>query len=132
MVRVNIVPPSELYDQHLIAEYDEILMLCSCLVRTLKSKKGFQASRIPERYKLNKGHIYFFYNKGKYLHKRFESLKAEMRQRGFKPQKEFPRQLWPDFLYKDWIPESGDFKIIRERIRERLNQKLEWYRKTIK
>ena len=112
MVRINIIPPDELYDQHLRAEYDEILMLCGSLSRTLKSKKGLQLNRISPHYKLGPGHIYFFYDKGKYLHGRFDSLKMEMIRRGFKPKKDFPKNIWPDFLYKAIIPFAYPRKLV--------------------
>ena len=72
MTRINIIPVEELFDQHLIAEYREITMVPAALKRTLKSKKGLDVSRINSKYTLNKGHVYFFYNKGKYLNKRYK------------------------------------------------------------
>ena len=74
MTRINIIPPEDLYDQHLIAEYREITMVPVALSRTLKSKVGFDESKIEDRYTLNKGHVYFFYNKGEYLHKRYKKI----------------------------------------------------------
>ena len=44
MTRINIVEPSELTDQHLIAEYREIFMIAGSLKRTLKSKIGYDKS----------------------------------------------------------------------------------------
>jgi len=62
MTRINIIPVKELFDQHLIAEYREIIMVPAALSRTLKSKVGFDESKIEDRYTLNKGHVYLFYN----------------------------------------------------------------------
>ena len=62
MTRINIVNPSELTDQHLIAEYREITMVPGSLKRTLVSKIGYQEKKVPERYTLNSGHVYFLYN----------------------------------------------------------------------
>jgi deoxyribonuclease (pyrimidine dimer) len=129
-MRINLVDPSELMDQHLIAEYREIRLLSANLQRTLKSKSGFKASKIPKKFTLNKGHAYFFYNKGKYLHNRFNLLKLEMIKRNFSPNNNFPIDLWPNNLYNDWIPEPNDFNIIRERINLRISQKPNWYRKS--
>ena len=84
MTRINIVEPSELTDQHLIAEYRELFMVAGSLRRTLKSKVGYRESKVPKRYTLNQGHVYFFYNKGKYLHKRYTELRNEMKKRGLK------------------------------------------------
>ena len=48
MTRINIVEPSELTDQHLIAEYREIFMIAGSLKRTLKSKIGYDKSKVPK------------------------------------------------------------------------------------
>ena len=47
MTRINIVNPSELTDQHLIAEYREITMVPGSLKRTLVSKIGYKESKLP-------------------------------------------------------------------------------------
>ena len=85
MTRVNIVPPNELTDQHLIAEYREITMVPAALHRTLNSKTGLRKNKISTHYTLNAGHVYFFYDKGKYLHNRYYELIDEMKRRGFSP-----------------------------------------------
>lgn len=126
MVRINLVDPSELTDQHLIAEHNEILMLCGCLQKSLNSKKG--VTGIPEQFTLGKGHIKFFFDKGEYLHKRFLLLQDEMRRRGFNPKKTFPQHLWPSELYNDWEPTWVDIHIVEDRIQTRIGQKRSWYR----
>ena len=133
MTRVNIIPVEELHDQHLIAEYRELTMVPAALNRTLKSKKGLDKTKIPENYTLNQGHVYFFYNKGKYLDKRYSQIVKEMRNRGFSPdlKRKFPKNIFiENNLYKDWMPNPEDLKIIRERIKNKINQKPNWYRKT--
>jgi len=133
MTRINIVNPSELTDQHLIAEYREITMVPGSLKRTLVSKVGYKESKVSKRYTLNTGHVYFFYNKGKYLHRRYDELIREMRLRGFKPSVDrvFPYKIFMDNgLYNDWTPNIEDYKIIRKRIEEKIAMKPNWYRKT--
>ena len=133
MTRINIVPTTELTDQHLIAEYREITMVPASLYRTLNSKVGLLKHKISVRYTLNTGHVYFFYNKGKYLHKRYKQIVNEMKLRGFKPDvnRTFPIDVFKDNgLYDDWIPTLEDYKVIRERIDEKIALKPEWYRKT--
>ena len=133
MTRINLVDPRELSDQHLIAEYREIFMVGGSLKRTLVSKNGYQESKVPKRYTLNAGHVYFFYNKGQYLDKRYQELIKEMKKRGFKPDKTrtFPKEIFvKNGLYNDWIPNSEDYKLIRQRIEEKIAMKPEWYRKT--
>ena len=133
MTRINIVPPEELTDQHLIAEYREIFMVGSSLQRSLKSSKWETVfEKRPKKYTLNNGHVKFFYDKGEYLHKRYLKLIEEMKNRGMKPDpmRKFKINQWPDELYKDWKPNEDDFVIVRERIKKRIDEKPNWYRKT--
>ena len=74
MTRINIIHPSELTDQHLIAEYREIFMVGSALQRSLKSK-NWDVKSIPNKFTLNTGHVKFFYDKGKYLSERYDSIR---------------------------------------------------------
>ena len=48
MTRINIIEPSELTDQHLIAEYREITMVPGSLKRTLVSKSGYQEKKVVD------------------------------------------------------------------------------------
>lgn len=132
MTRINLVDPQELHDQHLIAERREIRLLCANFERSKKSKNGIVVSKIPQQFTLNSGHCLFFYNKGEYLHKRFNLLTQEMKDRGFTPDETltFPSDIWPEELYKDWTPTERDKNIVRERIALRLSQRPGWYRKT--
>jgi len=133
MTRINIVSPSELMDQHLIAEYREITMVPASLKRTLASKVGLNPKKISDTYTLNGGHVYFFYDKGKYLAERYQALITEMKGRGFNPDSNrlFPVDIFKDNgLYNDWTPSPYEYKIIRERLDLRISQKPDWYRKT--
>ena len=133
MTRINIIEPFELTDQHLIAEYREIFMVGGSLRRTLKSKSGYQESKVPKKFTLNSGHVYFFYNKGAYLHRRYHELIDEMMKRGFEPDpsRVFPTKVFVENgLYNEWMPTIEDQKIIRERISLRISQKPDWYRRT--
>ena len=133
MTRINIISPSELTDQHLIAEYREIFMVAGSLKRTLTSKSGFVESKVPKNFTLNNGHVYFFYNKGKYLYKRYNLIIKEMKSRGFKPDENriFPKDIFiMNNLFNDWEPNQSDIKIIRKRINEKIAMKPSWYRKT--
>ena len=134
MTQINIIPVSELYDQHLIAEYREITMIAASLNRTLKSKTDLNKAKISKQYTLNTGHVYFFYNKGKYLNKRYKEIIKEMKARGFKPdsKRKFPKEIFiNNNLYNDWTPTIEDYKIIRKRILSKLAQKPNWYKKSL-
>jgi deoxyribonuclease (pyrimidine dimer) len=131
MTRINIIEPSELTDQHLIAEYREIFMVGSSLQRSLKSK-NWNPKDIPIKFTLNTGHVKFFYDKGKYLSNRYDELRTEMRARGMTPDitRVFKKEQWPNELWNDWTPNLEDYKVIRERIEERIKSKPNWYRRT--
>jgi deoxyribonuclease (pyrimidine dimer) len=122
MVRVNIINPGKLSDQHLIAEYLEIMMLLGY------AKKYPQSEGIPERYKLGKGHIKFFKNKLIYLQKRHEDIKKEMGKREFKVNKNIDLKGFDKSLMNDWKPRKEDFNIIKERILWKIKNKPNWYR----
>lgn len=132
MTRINIVPPEELYDQHLVAEYREIFMVPGSLKRTLASKTGFRPEKVPNQFTLNAGHVYFFYDKGRYLAKRYSSLIHEMKRRGMQPDptRKFPVDAFPDKLFNDWSPTAADLQVVRDRIAKRVAAKPHWYRKT--
>ena len=56
-----------------------------------------------------------------------------MKKRGFNPdsKRKFPRQIFIDNnLYNDWNPSLEDYKIIRERINSKIDEKPMWYKKT--
>lgn len=131
MTRINLIHPSELYDQHLMAEYREIQHVPMALQRSLKKKSGFDKNEIPKQFTLNTGHVKFFYDKGLYLAKRFEEIVKELKLRSFAIQnKEFKLSLFPDGFQNDWVPSKDDVKIVTERINEKLSAKPDWYKKT--
>ena len=132
MTRINIIPVSELTDQHLIAEYREITMVPAALNRTLNSKIGFQKEKVKKKFTLNSGHVYFFYDKCEYLNNRYKEIIVEIKKRGFSPDpnRKFPKEVFPKDLYNDWKPNKEDQKIIKKRLKEKIDLKPDWYRKT--
>lgn len=131
MTRINLIDPEELHDQHLVAEYRELFMVGSSLQRSLKSP-NWNLAKIPKSFTLNKGHVSFFYDKGRYLSKRYKLLIKEMKNRGMNPDPDrvFKREQWPDEFYLDWVASDHDKAIIRERIQEKIDMKPNWYKKT--
>jgi len=140
MTRINLVPPEELTDQHLFAEFREIKMIPKSLDRSLNAacNRGenifaFKQS-IPLEFTLNTGHVKFFFNKGAYLRKRYELIKDELRVRGinfnesslFDPDGVF-HKLSGDFN-NDYTPTPEAYIIIRSRIKEKIDLKPNWYR----
>ena len=112
-----------------MAEYREIFMIGSALQRSLNSK-NWDPKRIPKKFTLGTGHVMFFYDKGKYLYKRYEQIKHELTKRNYKLNKNrlFKTTQFPINYYNDWEPTKEDQAIVWKRIEERIQQKPEWYR----
>ena len=122
MVRINIINPNSLADQHLIAEYNEILMLLGHVDKFPIIKEQ------PEKYCLGKGHITFFKDKIKYLKERHELIKKEMKKRGFKILKIINLNKYTKEYRKNWKPKTKDKEIIKKRLIEKINLKPDYYR----
>ena len=112
MTRINCVPPAELTDKHLLAEYRE-------LPRVFKLARS--GNDIPGDYRMGAGHVKFFYDKLGYLKRRQESIIKECLRRGFNIQHRSVDFDIPADLAGDWAPTNRDMAINRDRIRERLS-----------
>lgn len=122
MVRINLINPKNLADQHLIAEYNEILMLLGHINKYPKIKNQ------PKEYCLEKGHISFFKDKINYLKDRHEIIKKEMTKRGFNISKTINLKKYPKEYRKNWKPTKKDKDIIKKRLISKINLKPEYYR----
>ncbi len=122
MVRVNIINPENLSDQHLIAEYNEILMLISYV------KRYPDLDGIPGKFCLGKGHMKFFKDKIKYIKSRHEKIKKEMKNRGFLQRKAINLSGIKNNLINDWKPDEADKSVIRKRLIEKIKLKPGYYR----
>ena len=121
MTRINCVPPSELTNKHLVAEYRELPRIFA-LAR--------HCNDAPKEYCLGTGHMKFFYDKLWYLVKRQYAIVLEMLGRGMHPTYD-PLSLWkfypgnggsiPIELWNDWAPDDKALAINRARINDRLN-----------
>lgn len=137
MTRINLVPPRELSDQHLFAEWREIKMIPKSLARSLKAR-GLEGvvKMVPPAYTLNKGHVSFFYDKGAYLAQRYVDLTWELVERGvnFNKSAQFDElNVYGRFncqLFQNWTPSAAALALVRERIASRIAEKPAWYRYT--
>jgi deoxyribonuclease (pyrimidine dimer) len=137
-MRINVIPVSELLDQHLIAEYREIKMLPKMLCRSLAAKKAFDLCDVPIDYTLNKGHGKFFYNKLCFIIDRFDALLSEMVKRGFSVNSEelfysdYDYSLIFNFskfdLFGNYLPTAQALKVNRDRIALRVFERPGFYR----
>ena len=118
MTRINVgILPEDLTSKHLIAEHREIKRIPNCV-----GKGKYNMDNIPDKFKLGTGHVKFFYNKLLYLKNRYRSLYEECIRRGFSVQNYI--NAWdnvPEDLMNDYVPTNRDRKIIKERIKHKLN-----------
>ncbi|AGE55633.1 endonuclease V [Acanthocystis turfacea Chlorella virus MN0810.1] len=133
MTRINLVPVTELANQHIFAEWREIKMVPKALARSLRTQSADKvAKKIPAKFTLNTGHVLFFYDKGAYLRKRYAELTAELVRRGFKFNADAP--LDPEGTMdsapwnNDYEPTDEALVVIRQRIAEKIAMKPEWYK----
>lgn len=120
MVRLNLIEPQLLADQHLIAEYREILLL-------------FGYYRKHPKINPSDNHLQpmkFYQDKIIYLIKRFFDLKEEMIRRSFKPTKDiiYCRHTMCNGRLKDFKSNKNQIQQMGERIIQRVNERLSWYR----
>ncbi|RMX09236.1 deoxyribonuclease [Allofranklinella schreckenbergeri] len=119
MTRINLVPPAELCDQHLLAEHRELTRIPNAV-----AKGRFSLAGQPADYKLGEGHVRFFFDKLAFLHKRYEALHQECLRRGFNVS-----DIWPDnlpttpSLWQDYEPTAQALALSRARIAERMPAK---------
>lgn len=119
MTRINVIPVSELSDQHLIAEYHE-------LPRVLK--QDINIADAPDKYCLGKGHMKWARRHAFFVKDRYKALIDEMIYRGFKTMYG---------IIEGWYNPATDYTVLpkdielnRQRIREKYNMKPDWYRWT--
>lgn len=136
MTRINLVPPAELADQHLFAEFRELKMVPKSLERSLNAKGVIAVTfSIPPKYVLGRGHVSFFYDKGAYLTNRYVDIQQELQRRKINYNKE--AMFDPDFVYlrypcfgRDYNPTEEALQLIRARLAEKIAMKPNWYRWT--
>lgn len=126
MTRINVIPVTELTDQHLMAEYRELPMVPAAARRSKPDNY-----KHTSRYTLNGGHVLFFYDKKQYLLNRWLELIAELCDRGFAIDPAARIVHWTamdKFPQVEWQPDQHAIEINTQRINERINQKRHWYR----
>lgn len=116
MTRINLVPPQELCDQHLLAEHRELTRIPNNI-----AKDKYRLQQQPADYTLGTGHVRFFYDKLTFLQRRYQALHEECLARGFNV-----RYIWPTHLpqntalWQDYHPTANALAANRARLAERL------------
>jgi deoxyribonuclease (pyrimidine dimer) len=121
MTRINCIPPEELVNKHLLAEYRE-------LPRIFALARG--VDKPPKAYTLGTGHMLFFYDKLTFLVNRQQLIINELLKRKFNLAHTDASDLLahhmknggnlPSKLWNDWEPTPEAILISRARINERL------------
>lgn len=124
MTRINVIPPCELVDKHLLAEYRELPRVFGLIEKW--QDRGCPDTGVTS-YTMGKGHVKFFYNKAVWLAVRFDQLVSEMRRRGFRPQytSQWDRVKaigWTGQQTHIWAPSYRDRATNLARINERLGK----------
>lgn len=120
MTRINAgIKPSELIQEHLLAEHREIKRIPNVI------KKGnYSLNGIPDTFRLGAGHVKFFYDKLYYLFERYEEIYAECVRRGYNVT--YYGECFeglPDELLNDYTETQTDRAILIERLRERVTRR---------
>lgn len=118
MTRINVLDPSLLLDQHLLAEHRELKRIPNKILqgkaKTIKSEHT--------HYILGKGHETFFRTRLGYLYTRLHWIQCECRNRGLKVQdfSFYPYQFKGTGLWRSYTVTKEDLLLNIERIEERI------------
>jgi deoxyribonuclease (pyrimidine dimer) len=111
MTRINLgIEPTELCDQHLVAEYRELPRLWKYATEPVRAQPG--------DFVLGRGHVLWCAQYLGTMMLRFEGLVTEMVYRGFQPQYLSP----PSFVRGELVPES-QIQLARDLLQERIRSK---------
>ena len=127
MTRINLVNPSELCRQHLIAEYRELPRIFGLVRKAVARGETVDSIQIPPEYCLGKGHCKFFYDKLAFLFIRYGQIVVEMRKRNYTVNYWFTRLYTdnnsiPKQWWNDYVPPPHSIALSRQRIQQRLQE----------
>ena len=133
-MRINLVLPSDLADQHLFAEWREIKMAPQMLRRSLKTQSINEIlKKIGPTYTLNKGHGYFFFDKMTWLANRYTELTYELINRDYNITEHstldiFFKDIPAEFTLDTWQSTIPEVAVNIERINLRISERPNWYK----
>ncbi|MGL4673814.1 MAG: pyrimidine dimer DNA glycosylase/endonuclease V [Wohlfahrtiimonas sp.] len=117
MTRINVILPSELCDQHLLAEHRELTRIPNDIVK----REGKVPLSTESAYLLGAGHVTFFRNKLRFLKNRYDALHQECLDRGFNVVYKWPEQVSEYVaLWQDYVVTEDDILLNQKRIQERM------------
>lgn len=117
MTRINVIPPIELCDQHLLAEHRELTRIPNDIVKRVGQVPLSSATV----YLLGAGHVTFFRNKLQFLKRRYDALHQECLDRGFNVVYKWPEKVSEYAeLWQDYVVTEADILLNQKRIQERM------------
>jgi hypothetical protein len=121
MTRINAgIPPANLIDSHLLAEFREITRVIT-LSEAYHSKNPTLHHGIPKEFTLGTGHVIFFYDKLFFIMVRYKQLHLECLNRGFKVT--YYTEGNPHYMLQgDYEPTQEAIELLKTRIRIRIKQ----------
>jgi hypothetical protein len=125
MTRINCIPPKELHDKHLAAEYYELPRVFGLVRKAVQKGIDVKTIEAPSEYTLGVGHVKFFYTRLGYCLRRQAQLVAELKKRNRNPNLTELEGLAvgiPESLFGDWEPDEQAMAINRGRLQERLSE----------
>lgn len=133
MTRINHpIPPDRLCDQHLLAEYYEMVR-CSTSARKYQMQGKEPNDCLALTHRLNTGHVRFWTARGGTLAKRFKAIKQELHRRGIRC-----RNWWrvhPAPYRHEWVPDATEHQqavdVMTERITQRMPDKPRFGKKEV-
>ena len=131
MTRINVVPPSELTDQHLLAEIRELPRVFTLARKRLEKHGKLDLGDIPSEYCLGAGHVKFFFNKLGWIRWRYDDLHDEAENREFKVKyiHNVDKGVKLSCHYYNYHKGFNKALILnRNRLRNKINEKPHFYR----
>lgn len=120
MTRINIIDPTALCDQHLLAEHRELTRIPNDIV----SRNGKVPLSTATGYLLGIGHVTFFRDKLLFLKRRYDALHQECLDRGFNVTSKWPQEIEKHTdLWNDYEVTPQDIALNMTRIHERMPEK---------
>ena len=125
MTRINAnIEPVDLIDQHLLAEYREMVRIPNAVRKICEAGKISEyIAKCPKTFTLGRGHVRYFTDKQKFLRDRFNNIKAVLEQRHYANNiSDAPFDGLPQLVCKDISSDellAGNSSVV-ERIIERI------------
>lgn len=134
MTRINLVEPSMLTDQHLMAEYKELPRIFTLAIKAYNKYTQHDYTfftiyletkhHYPACYTLGRGHVSFFYNKCQWVYNRLEKVRIELIKRGYDLNSEIYTSILETVasirgnksLWNNWKPSHAEVYLNMQRL----------------